>query len=166
VIRNDVLGPSQIEARFHAGEFTHLLISPGPGDPTQAGVSAELVLRLGPSFPTLGVCLGHQVIGHCYGADVGPAPTLTHGKATLVRHDGRGVYTGLPDPIVVGRYHSLAVRDRRLPRDLEVTSRSPNGTIMGLRHRDHPVEGIQWHPESVMSGEARRVVDTFLDQPR
>jgi anthranilate/para-aminobenzoate synthase component II len=72
----------------------------------------------------------------------------------------------LPDPIVVGRYHSLAVRDRRLPRDLEVTSRSPNGTIMGLRHRDHPVEGIQWHPESVMSGEARRVVDTFLDQPR
>jgi para-aminobenzoate synthetase/4-amino-4-deoxychorismate lyase len=162
VVRHDRDRLDDLVAAAHDGTFTHLLVSPGPGAPADAGLSVELVRRVGHRLPTLGVCLGHQAIAEAYGATVRRAPDVVHGKASLVHHDGRGVHAGLPDPLVVGRYHSLAVDESTLPAALEVTSRTPSGIVMGLRHRDHPVEGVQWHPESVLSPDGRRVLTRFL----
>ena len=126
-----------------------LVVSPGPGRPADAGVSVELVRALGPQVPTLGVCLGHQAIVEAFGGEVGQAKALLHGKASVVEHDGRGVYAGLPKRFEAGRYHSLAAV--RVPDELETSAWTDDGEVMGVRHRELPIEGVQFHPESVLT---------------
>lgn len=162
VVRHDAERVDRLADACLDGTYTHLLVSPGPGGPAEAGVSVELVRRVGAHRPTLGVCLGHQVIAEAYGARVVRAPDVVHGKASLVHHDGLGVHAGLASPLLVGRYHSLVVDEASLPPELEVTSRTASGVVMGLRHRVHPVEGVQWHPESVLSPTGRQVLARFL----
>ncbi|MFS0885905.1 anthranilate synthase component II [Aeromicrobium sp. 179-A 4D2 NHS] len=156
VVRNDEASVDELTA----GGFTHVVVSPGPGTPAEAGISADVVRRLGPTTPVLGVCLGHQVIGEVFGARVVRADTVVHGKSSLVHHDGRGVFAGLPSPLVCARYHSLVVED--LPAELEVTARTGAGVVMGLRHRDLPIEGVQMHPESVLTSRGHDLLATFL----
>jgi len=146
------LGPRQI------------VISPGPGRPEQAGLTTEVIRAFGPHIPVLGVCLGHQAIGYVYGAAVIRARTPMHGKTSVVEHDGRGLFDGLGEPFVASRYHSLIVSEETLPADLEVSARTrDDGTIMGLRHRRFPVHGVQFHPESVLTDEGRRMLRNFLE---
>ncbi len=145
VRRNDAITPD--EAVELAPD--RLVISPGPGRPADAGVSVELIRRLGPTVPTLGVCLGHQAIVEAFGGEIGAARALLHGKSSLIEHDGKGIFAGLPDEIEAGRYHSLAAV--RVPGELEITARSGDGEVMGVRHRVFPVEGVQFHPESVLT---------------
>jgi anthranilate synthase component 2 len=145
VFRNDAITPD--EAQELAPD--RLVVSPGPGRPEDAGVSVELIRRLAPTTPILGVCLGHQAIVEAFGGEVGPAQALLHGKASVIRHDGKGVYAELPAELEVGRYHSLAAL--RVPDVLEVTSRTADGEVMGVRHRTLNVEGVQFHPESVLT---------------
>jgi anthranilate synthase/aminodeoxychorismate synthase-like glutamine amidotransferase len=145
VFRNDAITVDEAEALAP----THLVVSPGPGRPEDAGISVELIRRLGPTVPTLGVCLGHQAIVEAFGGEVGQARALLHGKSSPVAHDGRGVFTGLPEPFEAGRYHSLAAT--RVPDELEVTARTEDGEVMGVRHRTLPIEGVQFHPESVLT---------------
>jgi len=137
-----------------------LVVSPGPGRPEEAGVSIEVIRRLGPTTPTLGVCLGHQAIVEAFGGEIGQAQALLHGKASVVTHDGRGVYAGLPEEVEVGRYHSLAATV--VPDELEVTSRTPDGEVMGVRHSTLPVEGVQFHPESVLTPLGPEMARNFL----
>jgi anthranilate synthase/aminodeoxychorismate synthase-like glutamine amidotransferase len=137
-----------------------LVVSPGPGRPRDAGVSVELIRRLGPSVRTLGVCLGHQAVVEAFGGEVGQARALLHGKASRVRHDGRGVFEGLPEEIEAGRYHSLAAT--RLPDELDVTARTDDGEVMAVRHRTLPIEGVQFHPESVLTPLGPRMAANFL----
>ena len=139
-----------------------IVISPGPCTPDKAGISNDVLRRFGPTTPTLGVCLGHQCIGHAYGGTVGGAGEIMHGKTSLIHHDGKGVFKGLPDPFEAIRYHSLAIYDDDLPGELEVTARTDNGMIMGVRHRTHPVEGIQFHPESIMTPVGKDLLSNFL----
>ena len=139
-----------------------IVISPGPCTPDKAGISNDVLRRFGPTTPTLGVCLGHQCIGHAYGGTVGGAGEIMHGKTSLIHHDGKGVFKGLPDPFEAIRYHSLAIYDDDLPDELEVTARTDNGMIMGVRHRTHPVEGIQFHPESIMTPVGKDLLSNFL----
>ena len=141
-----------------------LVVSPGPGRPFDAGRSLELVRELGPTIATLGVCLGHQAIVEAFGGEVARARELVHGKASRVEHDGRGVFAGLEPEIEVGRYHSLAAV--RVPDELVVTSRTADGEVMGVRHRTLPIEGVQFHPESVLTPEGPRMLRTFLDSLR
>jgi anthranilate synthase/aminodeoxychorismate synthase-like glutamine amidotransferase len=141
-----------------------LVVSPGPGRPHDAGRSLELVLELGPTTPTLGVCLGHQAIVEAFGGEIAQARELIHGKASRIRHDGRGIFAGLPQELEVGRYHSLAAT--RVPESLEVTSRTDDGEVMGVRHRSLPVEGVQFHPESVLTPHGPEMLRTFLDTLR
>ena len=141
-----------------------LVVSPGPGRPADAGVSVELVRRLGPTTPTLGVCLGHQAIVEAFGGEVGPAQALLHGKASRVRHDGHGVFRGLPEVIDVGRYHSLAAT--AVPTELVVTSRTDDGEVMGVRHAVHTIEGVQFHPESVLTPDGPVLARNFLEGAR
>ncbi len=162
VVRNDELSAGEVEQLCADEAISHVVVSPGPGTPEQAGVSVEVVRRLGATTPVLGVCLGHQAIAVAYGADVVRSGAPMHGKPCLVHHDGRGVHEGLPDPVVVARYHSLVVDEATLPPDLVVTARSPSGVVMGVRHRRHRVEGVQWHPESILSPVGGRVLDRFL----
>ena len=162
VVRNDALTVEQVEAAVRAGDVTHVIISPGPGAPADAGTSVDLVRRLGADLPILGVCLGHQTIAEAYGARVVRAPEVVHGKPSLVHHDGRGVHAGLPDPLVVARYHSLVAEESTLPSELAVTSRTAGGVVMGLRHTTHPVEGVQWHPESILTSHGHQVIANFL----
>ncbi|GAA1748662.1 chorismate-binding protein [Aeromicrobium alkaliterrae] len=165
VVRNDRGDVGDLVARRLAGEFTHLVVSPGPGSPADAGISADLVRRLGPSTPTLGVCLGHQVIGEVYGARVVRAPEVVHGKPSLVHHGGTGVLAGLPSPLTCARYHSLVIEPDTVPDQLEVTARTASGVIMGVRHRVHPVEGVQMHPESILTHRGHDMLATFLAGP-
>jgi anthranilate synthase component II len=137
-----------------------LVVSPGPGRPHDAGVSIEVIRRLGPTTPTLGVCLGHQAIVEAFGGDIGQARALLHGKASTITHDGRGVYQGLPAEVDVGRYHSLAAVT--VPEGLEVTSRTPDGEVMGVRHAKLPIEGVQFHPESVLTPLGPAMARNFL----
>jgi anthranilate synthase component 2 len=137
-----------------------LVVSPGPGRPEDAGVSVELLRRLGPTTPSLGVCLGHQAVVRAFGGTIGRARALLHGKSSLITHDGRGVYAGMPDELEVGRYHSLAATE--VPDRLEVTARAKDGEVMGVRHLDHPVEGVQFHPESVLTPLGARIAENFL----
>ncbi len=137
-----------------------IVVSPGPGRPVDAGASLELVRELGPETPLLGVCLGHQAIVEAFGGRVGQARALLHGKASVVRHDGRGVFAGLPSELVAGRYHSLAAVE--VPAELEVSARTDDGEVMAVRHREHPVEGVQFHPESVLTPEGPRLLANFL----
>ena len=138
-----------------------LVVSPGPGRPAGAGRSIELILTLGPSTPTLGVCLGHQAIVEAFGGEVGQARALLHGKASRISHDGRGVFTGLPADLDAGRYHSLAAV--RIPDALEVSARTADGEVMGVRHRMLPIEGVQFHPESVLTPQGPAILGNFLD---
>jgi len=140
-----------------------LVISPGPGRPAGAGSSIELIRRLGPTTPILGVCLGHQAIVEALGGEIGQARALLHGKASRVRHDGRGVFTGLEDTIEAGRYHSLAAV--RVPDELAITATTDDGEVMAVRHRTHPIEGVQFHPESVLTPLGPRLIENFLRRP-
>jgi anthranilate synthase/aminodeoxychorismate synthase-like glutamine amidotransferase len=144
-------------------EPTHLVISPGPGRPEGAGVSMALIGMMMPRIPVLGVCLGHEALGTLLGASIAPARQLVHGKASAVYHDGRTIYEGLPNPFEAGRYHSLAVTEASLPDDLSVSARTPDGEIMGLRHRRLPAEGVQFHPESFLTPAGPLLLSNFLD---
>jgi anthranilate synthase component II len=156
VRRNDAITPEEAVALAP----DRLVVSPGPGRPEDAGVSVEVIRRLGTTTPTLGVCLGHQAIVEAFGGEIGQARALLHGKASRIRHDGRGVFAGLPDDLEAGRYHSLAAA--RLPAELEVTARTADGEVMGVRHRAYPVEGVQFHPESVLTPEGPAMARNFL----
>jgi anthranilate synthase component 2 len=156
VYRNDAITVEEAEALAP----DRLVISPGPGRPASAGISVELVRRLGPKVPTLGVCLGHQAIIEAFGGEVGQAKALLHGKASRVRHEGEGVFAGLPGEIEAGRYHSLAAV--RVPDELLVTARTDDGEVMGVRHRVHRIEGLQFHPESVLTPEGPKIAENFL----
>lgn len=158
VMRNDVSF-----GELEAIEPDAVVISPGPGTPEEAGVSIEAIREFGARLPLLGVCLGHQCIAAAYGGVVSRAPVgPNHGKTSAVQHDGAGVLSGLPSPFVATRYHSLAVEPGALPDALEVTARSDDGTIMALRHRNLPVEGVQFHPESVLTPDGPRLLANFL----
>jgi anthranilate synthase component 2 len=137
-----------------------LVVSPGPGRPSGAGNSVELIRALGPTTPTLGVCLGHQAIVEAFGGEIGQARALIHGKASLVKHDGSGIFEGLPPAIEAGRYHSLAAA--RIPEVLEVTATTEDGEVMGVRHRTYPIDGVQFHPESVLTPDGPALLANFL----
>jgi anthranilate synthase/aminodeoxychorismate synthase-like glutamine amidotransferase len=156
VYRNDAITVEEAEALAP----DRLVISPGPGRPASAGISVELARRLGPKVPTLGVCLGHQAIIEAFGGEVGRAKALLHGKASRVHHEGEGVFAGLPEEIAAGRYHSLAAV--RVPDELVVTARTDDGEVMGVRHRVHRIEGVQFHPESVLTPEGPKIAENFL----
>ncbi|MDP1818518.1 MAG: aminodeoxychorismate/anthranilate synthase component II [Acidimicrobiales bacterium] len=141
-----------------------VLISPGPGTPDDAGVSNEVIRQLGGEVPILGVCLGHQCIGQVYGGDVVRAPQVMHGKTSLIRHQGAGVFAGLPDPLEATRYHSLVVDRASVPDCLEITAETDDGIVMGLRHRELPVEGVQFHPESILTAGGHDLLRNFLAQ--
>lgn len=149
-------------ARAEADEPTHLVISPGPGRPEDAGASIEMITHFAGRVPILGVCLGHQAIGVAFGGEVGQAMSLMHGKASEVYHDRRTVFAGLPNPLGSGRYHSLAVSEMTLPPELEISAYTSEGEIMGIRHRDLPLEGVQFHPESVLTPMGDRLMANFL----
>ena len=159
VYRNDHTSLEEVEELEPAG----IVISPGPKTPRDAGLSKDIILEFGPRVPLLGVCLGHQCIGEAYGGKVDRAPYVMHGKTSQVFHDGKGVFRGLPNPIESARYHSLAVLEDDLPSCLEVSARTEDGLIMGVRHKDHPIEGIQFHPESFMTPEGLQLLDNFLE---
>jgi len=141
-----------------------VLISPGPGRPEDAGLSNEVIRRFAGRRPVLGVCLGHQCIGQVYGGDVVRAPEIMHGKTSLIRHDGTGVFAGLPQPLEATRYHSLVVARESVPDDLVVTAWTDDGVVMGLRHRDHAVEGVQFHPESILTAAGHDLLRNFLNR--
>ena len=141
-----------------------LVISPGPGRPEDAKLSNAAIERFAGSVPILGVCLGHQCIGQVYGGNVVRAPAVVHGKTSLIRHRSQGVLAGLTDPFEATRYHSLLVDRDSLPAELEITAETDDGLIMGLRHRELPVEGVQFHPESILTTDGRRLLANFLDQ--
>jgi anthranilate synthase component II len=160
VLRNDDVDANEAERMAPS----HLVVSPGPGRPTDAGASLEIVQRLGRSVPTLGVCLGHQVIVEAFGGDVGSAKRLVHGKASAVAHDGRGLFAGLPSPLEAGRYHSLAATN--VPNELEVCATTDDGEVMAVRHRELPIDGIQFHPESVLTPLGPEIGRNFLEGRR
>lgn len=158
VRRNDEISVEDVEGMRPA----RIVISPGPGRPEDAGITVEVIRRFGPATPLLGVCLGHQGIGVAFGGSVVRAPQLMHGKVSSVEHDGRGVFRGVSQPFVAGRYHSLVIADP-LPGALEAAARSEDGTIMGVRHREYPIHGVQFHPESVLTSAGRQVLQNFLE---
>ena len=161
VVRNDKTTLEEIDRM----KPQRLVISPGPSTPQRAGISNEVIKYFGPTLPILGVCLGHQCVGYSYGATIGQAKEIMHGKSSLIHHNGQGVLAGLPNPFSAIRYHSLVVQRERLPDCLEVTAWTADGTIMGLRHRQHPVEGVQFHPESFMTEVGKDVLKNFLQLP-
>ena len=161
VVRNDCTTPARIARR----PPDRIIISPGPGDPGEAGISIDVIRKLSASVPLLGVCLGHQAIGAAFGARIVRAGRLMHGKTSEIRHDGKGVYKGLSNPFVATRYHSLVVEEGTLSGDLTVVSRTVDrGEVMGLRHRKYPLEGVQFHPESFLTAEGTELLRNFLDQ--
>ena len=160
--RNDRVTVEEARAMAPAG----IVISPGPCTPDKAGVSLDVIRELGPAIPILGVCLGHQAIGQAYGGDVVRAPEIMHGKISQIFHNGKGVFTGLASPIEATRYHSLIVKADTLPECLETTAwtEGEHRLIMGLRHRQHPVEGVQFHPESILTNDGKVMLKNFLDR--
>ena len=158
VFRNDAITPDEAEQLAPS----HVVISPGPGRPADAGVSVDVIQRLGPRVPTLGVCLGHQAIVAAFGGEVGQARALLHGKSSPIEHDGKGIFAGLPANFEAGRYHSLAALN--VPAELEVTARTPDGEVMGVRHRELPIEGVQFHPESVLTPLGHELAGNFLSR--
>ena len=160
VIRNDKIDADSAEQLAPS----HLVISPGPGRPEQAGATLEIVKRLGPNVPTLGVCLGHQAIVEAFGGEVGQAKRLVHGKASSIAHNGQGLFSGLPDPLEAGRYHSLAAT--QVPDELGVCATTEDGEVMAVRHRELPIDGIQFHPESVLTPDGPALAKNFLEGRR
>jgi anthranilate synthase/aminodeoxychorismate synthase-like glutamine amidotransferase len=158
VKRNDAITTEEVEKMRPA----KIVISPGPGTPADAGISMEVIRRLGPKIPILGVCLGHQSIGEVYGGKVVRAERLMHGKTSPIQHDGKGVFAKLPNPFEATRYHSLIVERDSVPNCLEVSAETAEGEIMGLRHREYPVHGVQFHPESILSKEGKDLLANFL----
>lgn len=158
VYRNDQATVEQIAAM----QPDAVVISPGPCTPDEAGISLELIRRLGPTTPILGVCLGHQAIGRAYGGRVLPAPALMHGKTSRIYHSGTGLFAGLPNPFTAARYHSLIVDRASLPADLAVTAETEDGLVMAVQHRVHPVYGVQFHPESILTECGRQLLQNFL----
>jgi anthranilate synthase/aminodeoxychorismate synthase-like glutamine amidotransferase len=159
VRRNDELTPEEVESL----DPDRILLSPGPCTPQEAGISIPLIRYFSGKVPILGVCLGHQAIGAAFGGNVVRAPRLMHGKTSEVIHDGRSLFSGIASPMTCTRYHSLIVAEDGLPRELEVTARTEDGTIMGLRHRMYKIEGVQFHPESVLTQDGKRLVQNFLE---
>jgi anthranilate synthase/aminodeoxychorismate synthase-like glutamine amidotransferase len=157
--RNDELTPEEVES-LHPDR---ILLSPGPCTPQEAGISIPLIRHFAGKVPILGVCLGHQAIGAAFGGKVVRAPKLMHGKTSEVIHDGRSLFSGIASPMTCTRYHSLIVAEDGLPRDLEITARTEDGIIMGLRHRKYRVEGVQFHPESVLTHDGKQLIQNFLE---
>ena len=162
VIRNDAMGVDEALAMGPEG----VLLSPGPCAPDQAGICLDIIRQAPPHLPILGVCLGHQAIGQAFGGEVVRAKQLMHGKTSPIRHEGRSVFAGLPDPFTATRYHSLAVRRESLPECLEVTAWTEDGEIMGLAHRERPIHGVQFHPESIATEHGHELLDNFLKLAR
>jgi anthranilate synthase/aminodeoxychorismate synthase-like glutamine amidotransferase len=160
VTRNDEMSLDEIAKKSPQ----HIVISPGPGTPEQAGISNDIIHKFGDSIPILGVCLGHQCIGYSYGARVNRASEIKHGKSSLIYHDGKGLFQGLPNPFPAIRYHSLAVMPDDLPDCLALSAWTNEGIVMGLRHRQFPVEGVQFHPESIMTEVGKDLLRNFLKQ--
>ncbi len=161
VYRNDQVGVAEIE-RLRP---THIVISPGPCTPTEAGVSVETIQKLGGKIPILGVCLGHQAIGQAYGGRIVRAKELMHGKTSMIQHTGTGVFRGLPAPFQATRYHSLVIERASLPECLEITAWTDDGEIMGVRHKRLAVEGVQFHPESILTQHGHALLQNFLSAP-
>jgi anthranilate synthase/aminodeoxychorismate synthase-like glutamine amidotransferase len=157
VRRNDAIDADEAERL----EPSHLVVSPGPGRPAEAGATKEIIERLAPRVPTLGVCLGHQAIVEVFGGEVGRAKTLVHGKASVISHDGLGLFRGLPDDFIAGRYHSLAATS--IPEELDVSATCGEGEVMAVRHRELPVDGVQFHPESVLTPIGPDLARNFLE---
>jgi anthranilate synthase/aminodeoxychorismate synthase-like glutamine amidotransferase len=160
VRRNDDISPDEAESLSPS----HLVVSPGPGRPEEAGATPEIVRRLSVRVPLFGVCLGHQVLVHVFGGEVGAAQQLVHGKATVVEHDGRGIFAGVPDDFLAGRYHSLAATS--VPDCFEISARAADGEVMAVRHRELPLDGVQFHPESVLTPNGRDIARNFLQGVR
>ncbi|HRQ36951.1 MAG TPA: aminodeoxychorismate/anthranilate synthase component II [Chloroflexota bacterium] len=158
VFRNDQVTVAEVRAM----QPDHIVISPGPGDPHDGGISLDLLRELGPTTPIFGVCLGHQCIGEAYGGQVVRAPRLMHGKTSRVYHNGEGLFNGIPSPFQATRYHSLIVQEP-LPDCLEVTAFTSQGEVMGVRHKEFPVVGVQFHPESILTEHGKRILQNFLD---
>ena len=158
VKRNDEITPDEIAAL----KPERICISPGPCTPNEAGISCEVIRRFGPTVPLLGVCLGHQSIGHVYGGDVVCAGRLMHGKTSPIHHNGTGVFAGIPSPFEATRYHSLLVKRETFPASLEITAWTEEQEIMGLRHREFPIHGVQFHPESILTLEGKKLLKNFL----
>jgi anthranilate synthase component 2 len=158
VVRNDKITLDEIEAK----RYTAIIISPGPGTPDDAGISKEVIARFAGQLPILGICLGHQAIGEVFGSKVVRAPKPIHGKVSEVYHKEAGIYQGLSQPFTAGRYHSLLVQEKEMPDCLEITARTEDGLIMGLRHKEYSVEGVQFHPESVLTPEGMKLLENFL----
>ncbi len=160
VFRNDMITPDET-----AGLGPEkIILSPGPGTPEQAGICLDLVTALPPEIPLLGVCLGHQVIGRAFGGEIGPAKTLMHGKVSMINHDGEGLFEDLDNPFCAGRYHSLALDPGTIPKVLKVTAVSADGEVMGLKHRELPIQGVQFHPESVLTENGKKIIHNFLKE--
>ena len=158
VKRNDEIALDEIAALTPS----HICISPGPCTPRKAGISKDVILHFGPKIPILGVCLGHQCVGEAYGGTVVRASSLVHGKSSMIKHNGSGLFTGLPTPFEAGRYHSLVVERSSFPRCLEIIAENDDGEIMALRHREFPVFGVQFHPESVLTSDGKKILAQFL----
>jgi anthranilate synthase component 2 len=159
-VRNDKITLDEIEDMAPEG----IIVSPGPSTPLQAGISNDVIRHFGPKMPTLGVCLGHQCVGQVYGAKVDRAAEIRHGKTSMIHHEGKGVLAGLESPFEAIRYHSLVVYPETVPDCLEVTAWTDDGLVMGLRHKEYPVEGVQFHPESIMTPVGKPLLQNFLDQ--
>jgi len=159
VVRNDQASVAELEEL--APE--RLVVSPGPGTPKDGGVSIDLIDRMAGKLPILGVCLGHQCIGEAFGGVVAGAGEIRHGKSSLIEHDGKGVFRGLPNPFEAIRYHSLAIQPENMPECLEVSARSDSGVIMGVRHREYAIEGVQFHPESIATPVGKAILKNFLE---
>ena len=158
VIRNDQITPEEVEQR----NYEAIVLSPGPGVPKDAGITEELIQRMKGKLPILGICLGHQAIGEVFGAKIVRAGEIIHGKVSKLRHMGKGLYAGLPQGVEVGRYHSLIIERESLPDCLEITAELSDGTIMGIRHKEYDIQGMQFHPESILTPDGKSLMKNFL----